>query len=334
MPDKQHPRELAILQALKQHGGAMTSADIAQALSEQGMDGGDRTVRLCLLGLDEKGFTRNLGKRGRIITEKGLAEVYSRRTLQRMGFLSAKIDQMTYRMSFDLALRTGSVVVNTALVEQRQLVKCLEEINKVFEKKLAMGYLTGLLAPGEQMGDILVPAGMVGFCTVCSITLNGVLLKHGIPCRSRYGGLMEFHEGRAQRFLELVDYDGTTIDPLEIFLRSGMTNYLGAISSGSGRIGASFRELPAESREVALELGRKLDAVGLGGFLEIGQPGQPLFGIPVSEGRAGAVVIGGLNPMAVFEEMGVRLFSRALSGLLEFHRLFRYEELAHRVSAL
>ncbi len=334
MTDKQTSRELAVLQVLRERDAAMTSADLTLELSGQGLDISERTVRLCLSGLDDKGFTKNLGKRGRIITKEGIAEIYSQRTLQRMGFLSAKIDQMTYRMSFDLALRTGTVVVNTSLLERRQLVQFLGEVCKVFEKRLAMGYLCGLLAPGERMGDILVPEGMVGFCTVCSITLNGVLLKHGIPCRSRFGGLMELQNLKPQRFLELIDYDGTTIDPLEIFIRSGMTNYLGAISTGAGRVGASFRELPSDSRDLAMELGRKLDAVGLGGFVEIGSPGQPLFGIPVSEGRCGAVIIGGLNPMAVFEEMGVSLFSRALSGLLEFQRLFRYEELAQRVRSL
>jgi len=65
--------------------------------------------------------------------------------------------------------------------------------------------------------------------------------------------------------------------------------------------------------------------------MEIGQPGQSLFNIPVSEGRVGAVVIGGLNPVAVLEEMGIRVVSRALSGLLDFNRLFHYEELRSRL---
>ena len=49
------------------------------------------------------------------------------------------------------------------------------------------------------------------------------------------------------------------------------------------------------------------------------------------QGRIGAVVIGGLNPPAILEELGVRVVSRALSGLLEFNRLFPYEELPSRI---
>ena len=38
-----------------------------------------------------------------------------------------------------------------------------------------------------------------------------------------------------------VNYDGTSIDPLEVFIRSGMTDNIGVVKTGNGRIGASFR---------------------------------------------------------------------------------------------
>ncbi|MDO8473896.1 MAG: NrpR regulatory domain-containing protein, partial [Dehalococcoidia bacterium] len=73
------------------------------------------------------------------------------------------------------------------------------------------------------------------------------------------------------------------------------------------------------------------ERVGLGGFMRIGRAGQPLLDIPVNEGRFGAIVVGGLNPVAVLEETGFRARSRALAGLVSYDRLFRYEELPERV---
>jgi len=35
--------------------------------------------------------------------------------------------------------------------------------------------------------------------------------------------------------------------------------------------------------------------------------------------------------MSILEETGLRVYSRAMAGLLEFNRLFRYEELESRV---
>ena len=199
-----------------------------------------------------------------MITERGLAELRTAHVAEGVGFLSAKIDQMTFNMTFDLATRTGSVVVNVSLVDPRQLAACAEQVCDVFAKGYAMGDRVALLAPGETMGQLTVPPGRVGFCTICSITLNGVLLKHGIPTTSRFGGLLELRAGNPTRFVEVIYYDGTTIDPLEVFIRSGMTNYLGAIRTGNGLIGASFRELPGDCREVVMNLSARLTAIGLG----------------------------------------------------------------------
>ena len=87
----------------------------------------------------------------------------------------------------------------------------------------------GILAPGEQIGSLTVPPDRIGFCSVCSITINGVLLKHGVPTTSRFGGLLELRDRTPVRFVEMIHYDGTSIDPLEVFIRSGMTDYHGAI---------------------------------------------------------------------------------------------------------
>jgi repressor of nif and glnA expression len=81
-------------------------------------------------------------------------------------------------------------------------------------------------------------------------------------------------------------------------------------------------------------LALRLKDVGLGGFMTMGFPGQPLLEIPVSEGRFGAVVIGGLNPVATLEETGARVYSRALAGLVDYERLFSYKDLEARAQNL
>jgi hypothetical protein len=309
----------------------MSSARITEALQQSGQDVSERTVRLYLQQMEERQLIRSNGRRGRVITEAGLEELHAEALVQRVGLLSAKIDQMTYRMSFDLQMRSGAVLVNTSIVDPEDFTACIDEVCEVFARGYAMGTLAGLLGPGESIGELTVPDGMLGFCTVCSITLNGVLLKHGVPTHSRFGGLLQLADGEATRFVEMIHYDGTSIDPLEVFIRSGMTNYLGAIQTGDGRVGASFRELPADSRALVVNLAERLDRIGLGGFLCIGHPGRPLMDLPVSEGRIGAVVIGGLNPIAILEERGRRVQSRALAGLMEYNRLFSFRELPDRV---
>jgi len=237
-------------------------------------------------------------------------------------------------MNFDLALRSGTVVVNTTLVDREILLSRIEQIKQVFAMGYAMGYLVGILKPGDTIDDLTIPEGKVGLCTVCSITLNGVLLKHGVPVRSLFCGLMELYNYKAVRLAEIINYDGTSLDPLELFIRGGRTDYTGAISTGSGYIGIGFREFPAESYDLVVNLAEKLQMIGLGGFMEIGRSGQALFGIPVPEGCIGAVVVGGLNPVAILEENGIRVEAKALAGLLSFNQLIHYEELEGALRAI
>ena len=323
-----------ILEILQGQPDPVSSADIADILNDEGNVISDRTVRHYLIQMDREGLTINKGRKGRIITAKGKAKVEDQVVLDKTGFLSARIDQMTYAMTYDLDSGTGTVVVNTIFVTQKDFAQCLDNVERVFKYGYAMGNLAALLSPGESCGQTTVPEGYIGLVTVCSVTLNGVLLKHGIPSHARFGGILELVDGKPRGFSHIIQYDGTTVDPLEVFIRSGMTNYMGAITTGTGEIGASFREIPGDSRPRALALSRKLDQVGLGGIFEIARRSRPLRGIPVSTGRAGMIVIGGLNPASIFEESGIRVRASALAGIMPIERLHHYSLLRKSLATL
>jgi repressor of nif and glnA expression len=332
MSEKAVKKKLAILRILQKASRPVSSAQITTQLKGVGYDVSERTVRFHLLSLDKEGLTKNHGRRGREITELGRAELIHARVAEKVGYLAAKIDQMTYKMTFDLASRTGTVVVNMSVVSRKELATAAALVYRVFDKGYAMGNRLALAGPGRQMGDIVVPEEGVGICTVCSVTLNGVLLANGIPTYSRFGGLIELQDAIPPRFVEIIHYTGTTIDPLEVFIRSRMTDYTGATTDGNGRIGASFREMPAASRERVIAISESLKRVGLGGFMEIGWPGQPIFEVPVNEGQIGVVLIGGLNPAAILEEQNIKTHSRALSGLIQYEELFHYERLGDEIA--
>jgi repressor of nif and glnA expression len=334
MSDKTEKKELAILRILQKTEVPLSSAKILESLQAMGQEASERTIRHYFKILDAKGLTENLGKKGRVITPLGHKELSKARVFDKVGFLEAKIDQLTYRMTFDLYKKSGTVIINMSLIKRETLADVAPLICQVYEAGYSMGTMMGLFSPGERVGGFVIPPGMVGFGTVCSITLNGVLLSHGIPTHSSFGGLLELRNRKPTRFVEIIKYDGTSLDPLEIFIRSGMTDYAGAIKNGNGRIGVGFREVPADSRMDVIGLIEKLKVVGLGGFLLVGWPGQPLLEIPVTEGRTGIVVIGGLNPVAILAETGMKIQSRALADMVEYERLFHYQEMKERIRDL
>jgi len=244
MRDRTEEKRLAILRILRDANGPLGSLKLTERLAALGHEMSERTVRFYLLDMDKVGLTLNLGRSGRAVTEKGLSELDTARSYEKVGFLSAKIDQMTYKMDFDLAGRTGRVVLNVSVIERSQLRRSVPLIQDVFAAGYSMGTLMTLLRPGEQVGETPVPEGSVGIGTVCSITLNGVLVAHGIPINSRFGGLLELRDRKATRFTEFINYDGTTIDPLEVFIRSVMTTTWGRPGPATGSSARVFARYP------------------------------------------------------------------------------------------
>ena len=318
--------QTAILRAILTIGRAAGSTQIATILRGWGIRLSERTVRLRLLELDRLGWTALHSRRaGRVLTDSGRAEATRQDVLSRMAFfISGQIDELNYRMTFSLRARTGTLVVNTTYLPESALPAALGAMQPVFAAGLGMGTRLAVLRPGEIADDRLgtrVPPGRIALVTVCSVSLNGILLKEGIPVTSRYGGLMEFKNHSPVRFTELLEYGGTTLDPLEMFIRARMTSVARCARTGNGVVGTSFREFPSVARPAVLAARRQLQALGLDGIVAIGDPGRPLYGLPVGEGRTGLVLLGGLNPVAALEEAGISNTSRSLSGILDSSRL-------------
>jgi hypothetical protein len=246
---------------------------------------------------------------------------------EKVGLVVSRIDELSYRMTFSLSRLTGSIILNISTVKAWEIGRAVKQLIPIFEGGLGMGRLVVLQQSGAQLGDLFVPKDEVAIGTVCSVTVNGVFLREGIPVASRFGGLLEMKDRKPVRFTQLINYDGTTLDPLEIFIKGKMTSVAKVARTGSGIIGASFREIPSAATVRAEKLKKKLEGIGLGAILIIGQPSQPLLDIPVGEGRTGMIVLPGLNPLAACEEAAVETKNLAMGTLFEFGKLVRYETL-------
>ncbi len=327
-------KRVMIMKILQEAGSPLSSGKIRERMAFWGMDVSERTIRFHLQALDGMGLTGYKGKKGRFLTPEGLLELSKNHVYDRVGFLSSKIDEMTYRMDFNPQTVTGKVLVNVSLVSKEHRDAAAVFIPRVFKADLAHGTLLALLDSGQRLGDFTVPDGQMGLCTVCSVSFNGGLIQQGIPVANLFGGLLEFTDSQADRFTAIIRYDGTSLDPMEIYIASRMTSIGEAVRTGSGQIGVSFREIPSSAREKVIETHKLFTSLGLGGFLKLGYPGQLLLEIPVEDRRTGMVVSGGLNAAAVLVEEGIPVQSAALSGLMDYRELFPYDKLPARLDAL
>lgn len=323
---------VSILRALNDATRPIGAAQIAVCLLADGLDLQPRAIRHHLMHLDDEGYTRLVSRRmGREITEKGQEELFATDDRgSRVSVVAAKADALAYRMTLNVGSGKGSVIVNVALVNPAEVGRVAREIQLVAGQGFVMGSMIAVAQPGEKLGGVVVPEGYVAIGTVCSLTLNGILQKEGIPVVSRFGGLLEIKERRMTRFVNMIEYGGSTLDPLEVFIRADMTRVRNVVLRGSGIICASFREVPSAAVDQIKSVLGEIKKYRLGGLLSLGRPNQPLFGINVSEGHCGMVVAGGLNAIAAAKELGVRLSYHSLAGLEDYGSFISVREALRR----
>jgi len=316
----------AILRVLDDSQGVLGARVIARHLKDFGIELGERAVRYHLKLMDERGLTRLEGRDGRLITEAGLEELKSALVRDKVGFAISRIELLAFRTDFDLDKHTGWVPVNVSFFTKENFRKALPAMEPAFRAGLCVSDLVAVVSEGETLGELTVPEGRVALATVCSIVVNGCLLKAGVPIDSRFGGMLQIRNHKPRRFVELIHYAGSSLDPSEVFIMAKMTSVAGVAKNGDGKILANFREIPALCRPLAEEVIAKLGEAGMNGVLVMGNTSEPVCEIPVELNRIGMVLLGGLNPVAAAEEAGIEAESHAMSTLVEYQNLIKFDE--------
>ena len=324
--------KLAILRVLGSASGAVGSQVIARRLrDEYGIQLSERAVRYHLGLLDEHGWTEKVSRRsGRVVTPAGLEELGNARVTDKVGFVSDKIELLAYQSTFDASRQEGLIPVNISFFPETQFKDALKVMAPVFRAGICVSDLVAVEQPGENLGGMVVPDGYIGLATVCSIAINATLLKAGVPMDSRFGGTLQYRQNRPWRFTDLIHYSGSSLDPSEIFIASRMTGVAETARRGSGKILANFREVPGMSLPLVRDLMLSLNQAGIRGLVEIGESGKPVCEVPVGLNKVGLILCGGLNPVAAAAEAGITTRNRAMSGLMDFHRLCRFTEFVRK----
>ncbi len=318
---------LSMLKVLSSSQEPLGARVIARRLKDHGVELGERAVRYHLKLMDERGLTRTVGRDGRLITESGIDELKSALVRDKVGFAISRIELLAFRTSFNGEKHTGSVPINISFFQKENFAEALQAMKPAFAAGLCVSDLVAIAREGERLGEITVPDGKIGLATVCSIVVNGSLLKAGVPMDSRFGGILQMREHQPLRFVELIHYAGSSLDPSEVFIRARMTSVREVVNTGSGKILTNFREIPALCRPTAEEVVAKLKEAGLGGLLLMGNTSEPVCQIPVELNRVGVILLGGLNPVAAAEEAGIEAENHAMSTVIDYQNLIKFWEL-------
>jgi repressor of nif and glnA expression len=318
----------AILKVLSDSPDPLGGRVISRRLKEQGVDLNERTVRYHLRMMDERGLTRSIGQRdGRTITESGLDELKSALVCDKVGFVTGRIELLAYLTTFDMEEFTGDIPIDVSLFPKEQFAKAWDIMRDIFTSGFCTSNLVAVASSGERLGNITIPEGKIGLATVCTAAVIGSLLKAGIPIDSRFGGMLQLRNHQPVRFVELIEYNGCTLDPFHIFIAGKMTNVIGAAKIGEGKILASFHEVPIASRSATEAVIDKLKALNFCHLAIMGNVGESICEVFTTLNKLGLMLPTGLNAVAAAAEKGIDVSCMAMSGVIDIGKLRNFQAL-------
>lgn len=307
----------AILKVLSDSPEPLGGRVISRKLKEQGINLGERAVRYHLKIMDERGLTKIMRSRdGRTITRPGMEELKNSLVWDKVGCLTNKIEMLSYLTDYDLDNDRGNVPVDIALFAEKDFAAACKAMKDTFQSDFCTCDLVAIAKPGEKLGELTVPDGKIGMATVSSVIINGVLLKAGIPLDSMFGGILQIRKYEPVRFIDLIEYNGSTLDPYEMFISSTLTDVTGTAVTGTGQVLASYHEMPILSRLQVESLIMKLQNRGLYRAYIMGNPNENVCEVPATLNRAGIILFSGLNPAAAAVESGINVTCKAMNSLI------------------
>lgn len=313
---------IAILRVLKDSPKPVGARYIAHRLTDRGINLTERAVRYHLKLMDERGLTRMVSQRyGRLVTQSGINELGYALVGDRVGSAMTNIEMLICQTSFEPEKFEGELPINVSLFPAERFSQALDVMRTICAARIPISDLVLVADEGEKLGDVKIPQGKVGFATLSNITISAVLLKAGVPLDLRFAGILQIHNHDCLRFVDLIQYTGSSLNPYEIFITSKMTAVSGIHKEGNGKILASFCELPAFALPKVEAVVKRLEGMGINIVAKVGRMGEPLCEIPVGAGKFGMVLTDGLNLVAAAAEAGIEVTNRAGSGMIDITKM-------------
>jgi len=304
---------IEILRILKEHNEPVGAKRLSEIMAERGFILTDRAVQYYLQYLDEMGFTEKIGNMGRVLTAAGIAETDCALVGDRIGFVISKLEGLAYRTTFNPETATGDVGYNLSIVPKEQE----EQVITVFDEVIKAG--CGFFSSYRILdNDPRVPSDSIGIITICSISMDGVFQRNGIPVRMAYGGRLYIENGNPISFLDLIGYRGTTIDPLQLFISAGLTSLRTLVRTRAGIALANVREVPCTAEARVKEL---IESMGKCGFVFPVQMGTSILNLHPNPHRISIASFSGLNYVANATEQGIRITTEIGAGNISFSKI-------------
>ena len=322
---------VSILKVLQDSPGPVGSRLIAHRLRDYGVNLTERSIRYHLKKMDESGLTQFVSRRrGRLVTKSGINELEYALVGDRVGSAMTNIETLLCQTSFELDKLSGEVPVNISLFPSERFNEALEIMKAAVNINLCTSNLVATAGSDEKLGKVKIPEGKIGLATLSNITISAILLKAGVPMDFKFGGILQIRNYDCLRFIDLIEYTGSSLNPYEVFIASKMTSVRGISRDGNGKILATFCELPSSALDKVEAVYKKLDKIGIHSVAKIGRINEPLCEIPVGAGKLGLILTDGLNLVAAAAEAGIEVENHVCCNTFDFAKMQDLSNISRR----
>jgi hypothetical protein len=242
--------------------GPIGSIRLVDLLTERGYDVKGRTVRLMLSDLDEAGLTRKVPGKGRELTDEGRAELDCGDVGGRHQQIRERIATLTSRVTYDPTEDAGELITCTVRIPQADAPSAFDALATLDDS--AMGPV--LIATTDT-----ATGGVVELRLPSSITLDGVLLSHGVDATLVTAGLVEYRDERVVRYIDTLSGEGSTMNVVSLLIEAGRTDVDGALCGETGVLVVDNREFPLTQFDEGEALTAAI-ADQLGGVFDVRRP--------------------------------------------------------------
>ncbi len=230
----------------------------------------------------------------------------------KIPFLLSSSWNLIQQVDFNVEKRKGNIISNVSYISRDKVDEALAIMEDTYNNN------PKYINPYYKLIDHPTDDEKIGIGTICSLSIDGLLINNGIMSTPKYGGLLELTE--PPLFIDMISYNGTTMDPHKVFLSKNMTSISRNI--GPNKILASVKEIPYISRDYAVHLLDVLNKIGFS-IYKVGKPRELVYNAKVDNYNFGIVAGGGLNSIGAIKEKGIDIEVKAIEKLIPFEDMDR-----------
>ncbi|MDR3222836.1 MAG: NrpR regulatory domain-containing protein [Methanobrevibacter sp.] len=268
---------------------------------------------ICLIY--EEGYDVNIKLKEEIYGYKDLKLITNpKKTILKQGkyninnkvqFILSKAWNLFEKVDFDVETYNGNLITNISIIKKEDLDNSIEIMYDAYKN------LSEYISPYYKMVDNVGDSNEIGIATICSLSLDGILINNGILSTPKYGGLLEIKSN--PQFIELIAYSGSSLDPHVIYIFKDLT----AISKnkeGNRKLLSSVKEIPVVAREDTENLLSIIKDIGIPVY-KIGKPRELVYNTKIDAYNFAIVTGSGLNTIAAIKEENIDVKVKAVESL-------------------